>query len=175
VHLKTLLVSLSLLTPYTAATVDKHKQPSGRFAKGRKFVARAYASGYITKGGNKPVAGTTIAADPKIIPLGSRVLVSDAGEYSGVYLVDDIGGAIKGNKIDIYMNSHAEAIEFGRQDVLLTVLSVPRRGSHVPDKTAMIAVDESPGSTGNPAGRALAAGRAGDSSREGDSWQSRGS
>lgn len=54
--------------------------------------------------------GRTIAVDPNVIPLGSIV------EINGVnYVAEDIGGAIKSNRIDIFFNSHSDAREFGRQ------------------------------------------------------------
>lgn len=64
----------------------------------------------ITKIGTKATAGRTVAVDPEVIPLGSTLLI-DGQEY----IAEDIGGAIKGNKIDIFHNSHAEALEYGKQ------------------------------------------------------------
>lgn len=64
----------------------------------------------ITATGTTARANHTIAVDPKIIPLGSKVLV-DGKEY----VAEDTGGAIKGNKIDIYFDTHEEALEFGVQ------------------------------------------------------------
>lgn len=57
-----------------------------------------------------------IAADPRVLPLGSRVYV-DAGPWSGNYLVSDTGGAIKGKKIDIWVPGCSEARRFGRRSV----------------------------------------------------------
>lgn len=55
-----------------------------------------------------PKEGRTIAVDPKIIPLGSKV------EINGIeYIAEDTGGAIKGNKIDIYIDSHSRALQLG--------------------------------------------------------------
>lgn len=55
--------------------------------------------------------GRTIAVDPNVIPLGSRL------EVNGVeYIAEDIGGAIKGNKVDIFFNSHDVALEWGVQE-----------------------------------------------------------
>ena len=61
-------------------------------------------------------AGYSIAVDPKVIPYGSIVIINGK-EYEAM----DCGGAIKGNRIDVYFNSHEEALEFGVQyaDVLL--------------------------------------------------------
>lgn len=55
-------------------------------------------------------AGYSIAVDPSVIPYGSIVVI-DNKEYEAM----DCGGAIKGNRIDIYFNSHEEALEFGVQ------------------------------------------------------------
>lgn len=52
--------------------------------------------------------GTTIAVDPNIIPLGSRVII-DGHEY----IAQDTGSAIKGNRIDIYISDHSRASDFG--------------------------------------------------------------
>ena len=54
--------------------------------------------------------GRTIAVDPDVIPLGSIV------EINGVeYVAEDIGGAIKDNRIDIFFSSHEDALEWGVQ------------------------------------------------------------
>ena len=64
----------------------------------------------------------TIAADPKILPFGTRVRI-DAGQYSGEYVVTDAGTAIRGRKIDIWLPTYSAACRFGRRNVKLTVLS----------------------------------------------------
>lgn len=66
--------------------------------------------GACTALGTPCIAGRTIAVDPSIIPYGTEV------EINGhTYTAEDCGGAIKGNRIDIYFDSHAEALEFGVQ------------------------------------------------------------
>src|SRR3954451_22016763 len=93
-----LLVAASLLQVLTAPAADqKHKQPMNRQERG-KFVAFAYTSKGKTVEGVTPVAGHTIAADPAVLPFGSRVRVSGAGPLSGEYRVGDVGGNIKGRK-----------------------------------------------------------------------------
>ena len=67
-----------------------------------------------------------IAADPRVLPLGSRVRLDHPG-YSGEYLVADTGGAIRGRRIDIWTPSSGEAMRFGRRKVRLTVLSYGAR------------------------------------------------
>jgi 3D (Asp-Asp-Asp) domain-containing protein len=56
-----------------------------------------------------PVVGYTVSVDPRVIPLGSVVIL----EGLGARFAQDTGGAIKGNKIDLFMNSHEEALIFG--------------------------------------------------------------
>ena len=59
-----------------------------------------------------------IATDPEIIPLYSIVEIKDIGAYISL----DVGGAIKGNRIDILFNSREEAREFGRQELMARVI-----------------------------------------------------
>lgn len=110
-----LLLALGLsILPISAA---KHPR------KGREFSmkATAYAQHGITRSGAKTRRGI-IAADPKVLPLGTRVKVTNAGPYSGHYVVKDTGKRIKGRKIDVFMPSHREAKRFGRRDVKVTVV-----------------------------------------------------
>lgn len=64
----------------------------------------------ITYTGGLATENRTIAVDPEVIPLGAVVEIN--GQE---YVAEDIGGAIKGNHIDIYMESHTEALEWGVQ------------------------------------------------------------
>lgn len=80
------------------------------------------ASGYDIFSEEKNI----IAADPKILPLGSIVdlyLINQFGteEYVGQYFVEDTGGAIKGNRIDILYFTHEEAENFGIANVRLII------------------------------------------------------
>ena len=65
----------------------------------------------LTATGTTLTEGRTIAVDPSIIPLGSRVFI----EGYGVFIAEDTGGAIKGNKIDIAVTTHERANELGVQ------------------------------------------------------------
>ncbi|MEJ8553577.1 ubiquitin-like domain-containing protein [Tepidibacter sp. Z1-5] len=91
----------------------------------------AYTAGFEStgkrpgdKGYGKTYMGTTvrpgvIAVDPKVIPLGSKVYIP----YLGMTCVaEDTGGAIKGNRIDVYMNSLSKANAFGRKNLKVYVL-----------------------------------------------------
>ena len=99
------------------------------------YVATAYslrgrgASGMGVRKG-------TIAADPRVLPFGTRVRL-EAGPWSGEYVVTDTGGAIKGRKIDVWVPNNGEACRFGRRQVKLTVLSYgKRRGAAATARTA---------------------------------------
>ena len=89
------------------------------------YVATAYSLRGRTASG-RPVAKGLIAADPRHLPLGSRVRL-DAGPYSGEYLVADTGSMVRGRRIDIWTPTSREAMRFGRRIVKLTVLSLGRR------------------------------------------------
>jgi 3D (Asp-Asp-Asp) domain-containing protein len=62
------------------------------------------------------------AADPRVVPLGSKVRVSGAGDYSGDYTIEDTGRNIKGNRIDLYVDTRSGARKFGRQHVEVEIL-----------------------------------------------------
>ena len=86
------------------------------------YVATAYSLRGRTASG-RLVAKGLIAADPRHLPLGSRVRL-EAGAYSGEYLVADTGSMVRGRRIDIWTPSSREAMRFGRRPVKLTVLTL---------------------------------------------------
>lgn len=88
--------------------------------------ATAYTGGGRTASGKRVRRGM-VAADRRVLPLGTKVRVKNAGRYSGVYRVEDTGGAIRGHKIDIYMPSRSAAKQFGRQTVKVEVLKPQTR------------------------------------------------
>lgn len=63
----------------------------------------------ITATGTQATADRTIAVDPSVIPLGAEVVIDGQS-----YIAEDVGEAIKGNKIDIFTGSHEETINRGR-------------------------------------------------------------
>jgi 3D (Asp-Asp-Asp) domain-containing protein len=88
------------------------------------FVATGYSKDDTNQGttgitatGKVAVEGI-IAVDPKIIPLGATVEIKDIG----VFIADDRGGKIKGNRIDIFFDSKEEAKDFGKKGVWLRFL-----------------------------------------------------
>jgi len=89
------------------------------------YVATAYSLRGRTASG-RMVAKGLIAADPRHLPLGSRVRI-EAGPYSGEYLVADTGALVRGKRIDIWTPSTREAMRFGKRTVKLTVLSLGKK------------------------------------------------
>lgn len=105
----------------------KKLKPVSRGGLNTNFTATAYCgcrkcngkwTGQPTASGTGYKAGRTIAVDPKVIPLGSRVEINGKGGY----IAEDTGSAIKGNIIDIYFNTHSEALQFGRRKVNVKIL-----------------------------------------------------
>lgn len=86
------------------------------------FQATAYSIEGKTASGKHAREGLC-AADPTILPLGSRIRVHDAGSYSGECEIADTGRAIKGREIDIYLANDSEAKKFGKKEVRVEVLS----------------------------------------------------
>lgn len=81
------------------------------------FVATAYSLRGRTASGELVRKGI-IAADPRILPLGTKVHIEGMGEF----VVKDTGGAIKGMRIDIWIPSTKDALKFGRRQVKLKVI-----------------------------------------------------
>ncbi|HTS26222.1 MAG TPA: 3D domain-containing protein [Bryobacteraceae bacterium] len=87
----------------------------------RPFIATAFAQSGITRSGKLTRRGL-VAADLNVLPLGTEILVKNAGRYSGTYTVADTGSKVIGRHIDIYMPSVREALTFGRRHVEVSVL-----------------------------------------------------
>lgn len=101
------------------ATPDTPVKDSSERVYLGKFTLTAYCnckkccgkwSGGPTAIGKMPKEGRTIAVDPKVIPLGSKISINGK-----TYTAEDTGSAIKNKKIDIYFDSHSEAWNFGKQ------------------------------------------------------------
>lgn len=74
--------------------------------------------GKLTATGAKAKQGRTIAVDPKVIPYGTKIHLKGIGKFTA----EDCGAKIKGNKLDIYFDSHKDAEEFGVQTVKVRIL-----------------------------------------------------
>ncbi|MCW5889603.1 MAG: 3D domain-containing protein [bacterium] len=84
------------------------------------------AAAYTLKG--RTAAGTwtrrgVVAADPRVLAIGTHIRIEGAGHLSGVYRVEDTGSAVRGREIDIYVPTAREARSFGRRTVRVHVLS----------------------------------------------------
>ena len=100
----------------TTTAVEKNVVASETYTATAYSLHGRTATGVVTARG-------MIAADPRVLPLGSRVRI-EAGSYSGEYLVTDTGGAVKGHRIDIWTPTSRDAMRFGRRVVKLTVLEL---------------------------------------------------
>lgn len=97
----------STLTAYTAGRESTGKTPS-------------HPQYGVTYSGAKAEEGRTIAVDPAVIPLGSTVYI----EGIGLRKAEDTGSAIRGAKIDIFMEDVSEAMDFGvKKNVKVYVLN----------------------------------------------------
>jgi 3D (Asp-Asp-Asp) domain-containing protein len=96
------------------------EESSVKASKTMSFSATCYCLKGKTATGSGVRRGI-VAADPRILPLGTRISV-DGSSHSGTYLVADTGGAIKGRILDIWVPSCGEAINFGRKRITVTVL-----------------------------------------------------
>ena len=87
------------------------------------FVATGYSANDPAQGTNnitatgKEIKKGMIAVDPKIIPLGTRIEIRDIG----IFIAEDTGGKIKGNRIDIYFETKEEAKNFGRKIIWVRI------------------------------------------------------
>lgn len=94
----------------------------GNVVKTLTMESTAYYGHGTTALGLKPVRNpnglSTIAVDPNVIPLGTKVYVSGYG----LAIAADTGGAIKGNIIDVFLNSYEECYSWGRKQVTVQIL-----------------------------------------------------
>ena len=87
--------------------------------KPMKVNATAYYGDTITSTGTVPKVGQTIAVDPKVIPYGTKVYIPELGK---VFIAEDCGSAIKGNKIDIFMGSYNECMDWGVRAITIYII-----------------------------------------------------
>ncbi|MGL4655063.1 MAG: 3D domain-containing protein [Sarcina sp.] len=85
----------------------------------------AYYQGSVTATGTRPKRNpnglSTVAVDPRVIPLGSKLYI----EGYGYAVAEDTGGAIKGNIVDVFLNSAEECRNWGRRNVKVTIVAYP--------------------------------------------------
>lgn len=101
-------------------SIENESLETEKKSESRAFKATAYClKGRTANGGS--VRRGIVAADPRQLPLGTRIQI-EAGSYSGTYTVTDTGGAVKGRVLDIWVPNCSEAIRFGRKSIKVSVL-----------------------------------------------------
>lgn len=137
IHVETLVKPIDQV--FEEGTKDVFTNDRGDFIarKAIKMVATAYEAGPrstgkrpgdkgygITASGARAKRGT-VAVDPRVIPLGTKLYVKSltpgVPDY-GFAIAQDTGGAIKGNKIDLFMDTVWECLQFGRRPVMVYIL-----------------------------------------------------
>lgn len=86
-----------------------NKEHLGKFEL--TFYSKEQFPNSPTATGVMPSVGRTVAVDPSVIPYGTVIEI----DGFGIRCAEDTGGAIKGNKIDVFVETTAEAYQFGRQ------------------------------------------------------------
>jgi 3D (Asp-Asp-Asp) domain-containing protein len=112
-----LVVAALLVDPAVAAA--ERKRSRGRTVR---MEATAYCIEGETASGAQTRRGI-VAADPDVLPLGTRIRVDGLGRrLSRTYHVEDTGRLVKGREIDIFMDSCAAAKEFGRRPARVRII-----------------------------------------------------
>ena len=88
-------------------------------AKKMQVKATAYAGHQLTSTGEYAKVNRTIAVDPRIIPYGSKIYIPELN-YIGV--AEDCGSAIKQNRIDIFMATESQCIQWGIRNITIYIL-----------------------------------------------------
>ena len=117
---------------FGSPTVDRPLNATAAAIQMDTYTATAYSLTGRTASG-RLVSRGLIAADPRVLPLGTRVRL-EAGSWSGEYIVADTGGAVKGRRIDIWTPTSREARQFGRRAVKLAVLAFPSKNGRLASK-----------------------------------------
>ena len=111
------------LSTTNSDNIKIESNPTNNYKEVYTMMSTAYAGDTITYMGTTPVRDpdgiSTIAVDPSIIPLGSKVYIP------GLAIASDTGGLIKGNRIDLFLNSEDECINWGVQTVSLYLIAYP--------------------------------------------------
>lgn len=105
------------------------KEVEGLNGRKVKKVIVMQATAYDPSAGSKTAMGTrarvgAVAVDPRAIPLGSKLYIESMDGFPtyGFATAEDTGGAIKGNRIDLFYSTNAQALRFGRRNVKVYVL-----------------------------------------------------
>jgi 3D (Asp-Asp-Asp) domain-containing protein len=102
---------------FHSSLIEAGQTPNGVYRATAYAQSGTTASGEITH-------RHVVAADPDILPLGSRIKIRRAGKYSGEYVVADTGAKIQGRRLDIYMPNEKACIKFGTKLVRVRVVQL---------------------------------------------------
>jgi 3D (Asp-Asp-Asp) domain-containing protein len=102
---------------------DLPSAPLGRFKLTAYSGPQLGQAEPITATGTTARAGRTVAVDPKVIPLGSKIYIEGLGER----IAEDVGGGIKGNHIDVYLGTLPQAHVFGVRRGTVSVVAPPQK------------------------------------------------
>jgi 3D (Asp-Asp-Asp) domain-containing protein len=116
--MKKLMMSILVLTLLLPIRVDARAQSDEKLISMGEFLLTYYCSceecsghwGTQTATGNHCEQGRTVAVDPDVIAYGTRILIDD-----NVYVAEDCGSAIKGDRIDIYVEDHELVEKLGKK------------------------------------------------------------
>lgn len=110
-----LVLTIALLPP------PSHARSRAKGHKPVRMTATAYCDKGTTEGGNRTRPGI-VAADPRLLPIGTVLRIDGLGARTQTYVVDDTGSAVKGRRVDIFMPSCRAAKRFGKRPVLVRAL-----------------------------------------------------
>jgi 3D (Asp-Asp-Asp) domain-containing protein len=111
---------MALLLAQACARNPRPQQPAQRNRAARSFTVTAYCLKGRTAAGTR-VADGVVAADLRVLPLGTVIRVDGLSSYNGTYTVLDTGRRIRGRRIDLYMPSCTEALRFGRRSARVSI------------------------------------------------------
>lgn len=111
--LKIVLVLISFMRPVPLSTIEQVEMEVTAYC-GCEKCCGSHADG-ITASGYKLQNGSKVIAAPADIPFGTKIYVPGYG----LATVEDRGGSIKGNRLDVYFQTHKEALEWGRRIVIV--------------------------------------------------------
>lgn len=129
---RTKYVALFVLATAPLAAADPHLDGA--------YTATAYAQKGLTASGQY-AHHHVVAADPAVLPIGTRIKIRHAGRYSGEYVVADTGDKIVGHRLDIYLPSARACRHFGVKRVSVSVIELGN-GTHEAAKQADQAVKQ---------------------------------
>jgi 3D (Asp-Asp-Asp) domain-containing protein len=125
------LVFAAALTP-----APEHTRARPKSHKPVRMTATAYCDKGITDGGVRTRPGI-VAADPRLLPIGTVLRVDGLGARPQTYVVSDTGSAVKGRHVDIFMPNCRAAKRFGRRPVMVRAVGTqppPEKQVHTPGR-----------------------------------------